>query len=465
MVTKNKKISIRKNDSLSKRNELPAGAQNRIDGWVNALTGVGVMNKDKKLAAYAEAVILDMATLGALYQSSSIAARIIDRPVEEMLRAGYKITSKDITEEKLEQLRLEMEYKKVDSKIEEAMKLARLYGGSAIFVGINDGGNPFDPVQYDKIQSIDYLITLDRYELTADSIIDKDVRSDNFGWPLFYRINSSDTSVSNQKIHYSRLIKFFGVKHNRRISTFFNYWGDSLLSRVYNSLRNYNTSHDTVPNIITEYVLKVIKMVDLPEIISQGDDAALMKRLQLVSMTTSILNTIIIRAEEEVINQSTNVSGLKEIIETVDNALLADTDIPHTILFNDSAGGLGSTGESERVSWYNYISGLQESQLRPELLKIVELFVSSKAGAIKDSNVDFSVEFNPLWMPSEKETAETRKITSETDANYIDRGVLDPLEVAESRFGSGQFSSETTIDIASREKLEIPDDVNEPDEN
>lgn len=440
--------------------------EKRLDGWVNALTSMGVVGKDKKMASLIEQIFLDQPTLDALYQADHIAARIVDKPAHEMMREGYRFTSQEIEAKDFELFHGEMEALNFDKKVEEAVKLSRLYGGAAILIGANSSNDDSflkeqAPLDLTKINSIDYLLVLDRFELTNGTEIDTDVRSPNFGFPVYYSISSASLKPgeTQKKIHHSRLLRFYGVELPRNMRRMFNYWGDSVLSRAYLAIRNFHTAHDTVPSIIQDFVNFILKMEDLPDIVSQGETGSddLQKRLQLLSMTTSVLNAMIIRKEEDVEKKSTNVSGLGDLLKSVKENLLTAVDIPHTILFNESAGGLGSTGESERTAWYDHIKDMQESILRDKILWAAEVFRAAKTSVLNGTKGKITLEFNPLEQMDEKETAEIRKIQSETDGNYINNGVLDPIEVAESRFGTGQYSLETTIDMDLREKGDLPD--------
>ena len=58
---------------------------------------------------------------------------------------------------------------------------------------------------------------------------------------------------------------------------------------------------------------------------------------------------------------------------------------------------------------------------------------------------------------TETETAAYRKTIAETDQIYISNGVLDPAEVAASRFGGDMYSPETVIDLEARENPEVPE--------
>ena len=75
---------------------------------------------------------------------------------------------------------------------------------------------------------------------------------------------------------------------------------------------------------------------------------------------------------------------------------------------------------------------------------------------------NWSLQFIPLWQNTEEQDAVTRRTTAETDAIYIDRGVLTPDEVAISRFGGNKWSMNTEIDMESRERItDHPEELEE----
>ena len=76
---------------------------------------------------------------------------------------------------------------------------------------------------------------------------------------------------------------------------------------------------------------------------------------------------------------------------------------------------------------------------------------------------DWKIEFNPLWQPTEAEVVETRNKQADTDMKYIQAGVLTPEEVAISRFGGDEYSSETIlIEATDRSNIGV---VEEPKES
>lgn len=419
----------------------------RYDGWMNALTSLGVVGRDKRMAAYVDLNILSRGQIDALYQQDDIGARIINRPAEEMFREGYEVKVAGKTEVDLKQFGMQLEALDVNKKFEWAKKMGDAYGGAAIVMGIVDGRLPEEPVDINNISSIDYLTVLDRFELVSSGMIDTDLKSKNFGKPELYRValNGSVNANSSPLIHNTRILRFEGVEMPRRLSGYFDYWGDSKFSRIYNALRNYQTANDSAATIMQDFTQVVLKMKELGSILASGDDEQLIKRLHLATQTSSILNALVIRDDEEIEKKTTNVAGLPELLKSVANRLAAATDIPHTILFGESASGLGATGESEKRDFYDHIKSRQESEITPLLQKLIEYMMRAKKGPFGGKLYDFEIEYRPLWQLSETEQIKNKLALAQADEIYMVNQVLSPDEVRESRFGSGQYSYEIEI--------------------
>ena len=159
-------------------------------------------------------------------------------------------------------------------------------------------------------------------------------------------------------------------------------------------------------------------------------------------------------SKESYEKKASSVGGLDALIDRFTVALSAVSGIPHTLLMGQSPAGLNSTGESDIRFWYDKIAALQQEKMLKQMTYLVKIIMLSKQGPTNGKELDdWSIQFNPLWLPTEKEQAELRKIQSETDANYINTGVLIPAEVAVSRFGGDQYSTETILEPGDRKDL------------
>lgn len=443
-------IPLTRNDEMEARY-----TQMRFDGWFNAFTNLGVKGLDKRTGAHIVPHILSQPDMEALYQADDIAARIVDRLPEEMIREGFKIIipgdQTDIPERTLK------EWSRYDviNKVEQALKWERLYGGACLLLGLDDGLDPSEPVDLEKIRKIDYITVLDRFRIFPSAIINYDVTSQNFGMPDFYRVYTMQTTLP--QIHHTRIIRFNGVSVPWRLRASFNYWGDSIYSRLYKVIRDFQSVHDSAALIVQDFTQFIFKLKNLTQILAQGQkgDTLLTKRLELLGRTASIVNAIVIQDDEEAERKTTNVTGLPELMKMINNRLVAATDMPHTILLGESPSGLGASGDSERIDWYDHVRTKQKTKLEPQLLKLLEIFFAAKNGPTKGRIPEmFAVEFNPLWQQDEKEAAEIRWLQAQVDDKYIADTVVTPEEIAQSRFGSGQYSTETQLDLDLRNAVE-----------
>jgi phage-related protein (TIGR01555 family) len=121
--------------------------------------------------------------------------------------------------------------------------------------------------------------------------------------------------------------------------------------------------------------------------------------------------------------------------------------MPISKLFGQSASGLNATGEGDARNWYDAVKAYQADSVRPAYERMLRLIFAAKTGPTRGIEPDnWSLKFPPLWQPTEKERAETRKIVAETDAINYDMGLVTSEELRTSRFGGEEYSAETEID-------------------
>jgi phage-related protein (TIGR01555 family) len=130
---------------------------------------------------------------------------------------------------------------------------------------------------------------------------------------------------------------------------------------------------------------------------------------------------------------------------------VAGSDIPHTRLLGNSPSGLGATGLSETLNYYDSVKSMQEVHLRGPIELLVELLFQQEGSEEKPQDLTF--EFNPLFQQDEETAAKSREKQALIDEKYINMGVYDPDEVANSRFGTGRFSYETVLEEGRKREL------------
>ncbi len=446
----------KKKINLKKVNDAIDDMTSNIDGWGNILTGLGIEDRDKRMSAFASRSFFTTERLEDLYQCDDIAAKIVDLMPREMLRQGYTLKIEGDEDGSLAKATIDsLEKLQTNQKIEEQFRLARLYGGAAMLKGFIGNGAKLAP------SSVKFLTVLDSTMLQADSTtIISDLRDPNFGLPEFYKIVDSTADQTNKKIHRSRLIIVNGVDLPRKLLAKNDYWGQSVLLRTYNALRNFNTGYDSMATILTDFTQAIFKIKDLNKILKRGNEgeSIIRTRLRLITLLKSIVNAIVIQDNEEYTKTTTNVGGLADLLKKLDNRIVAATDIPHTILLGESPSGLGATGNSEKTDWYDKVKSEQMTKLDPVLRQVIDIVLFQINGGVIPP---YTIQYNALWQLDDKEQAEVQKSVAEADAIYLDRGALSVDEVRQSRWPSGKFSLDTHIDLdtdLTPEPIEIDND-------
>lgn len=430
----------------------------KVDGWANILTGLGIRGKDKRLNAEAQWNRMDESKAEQLYASDDIASKVVDYPVEDSLREGWKLIGVD----DVQTSKLNSEFYdrlKLAGKVELAWKYARMYGGGGLLLMTDDTQDYATPLNPDRVKSIRSVVAFTRWELQAQDI-ESDLASTNYGLPKYYSISprggQNGGGVAAQKFHHSRVIRFEGKLLPPRLFAQNNYWHDSVLNQLENSLLNFNTSYDSAANAVQDFRVAIFKLKNLQSLVANNQDDLVTKRLQILNTGKSLANALVIDADGESMEYSnSSFAGIPETLDKMSKRLQAATPIPHTRLFGNSPSGMGGTGRAEEGNYYDYLSQLQENYLHPILMKLYRLIAAQTTVGIK-LTTEFDVEFNPLWQMDDKELVEIRGKQAAADQIYLENGVLDPTEVRDSRFGTGKWSAEVKLQEPRPEPLPEP---------
>jgi hypothetical protein len=411
------------------------------DGWSNVLTRIGT-DYDKRTSHTFAAKVLTYDENEALWRGSDLGARIVERPVDEMIRQGWDVVIPN-DKPRQDELAAQLEDLEAGERLREALYYARAYGGGAVLVGADDGAsNLAKPLG--AVREILYLTALTTRELRADTYY-TDPRERNFGQPKTYLL-SPDTQTdavmaSGITIHESRILAFQGNVTSRRMLQLNQGWGDSIFVRVADVLRDFDVVWDSAALLMNDFAQGVYKIKGLAEIIGSGAESALITRMQLVDLMRSTVRAVLIDSEESFERQQTPVSGLPEILEKFMFRLAAASEMPVSMLFGQAPAGLNATGDADIRFYYDHLKNRQDRTLRPPLERLVRMVFQAAGGTEPEQ---WSVQFRPLWQLTEPEQANMHIAQANADQVYLSNRVLSPLEVRESRFGD-RYSVGTTL--------------------
>lgn len=446
----------------------------RQDGYTNLLNKYGTAQDNSMAYSYEqEPITIDMELIR-LYEGNGLFSKIIDRPAEEAVKHGLDIDYGDdkiaeYVEEKLDELDFE-------DKFATAEKWARLYGGSIIVMLCDDGGSLEDPLDFDKVKSIEELRVFERAIVQEDyqGLYQSKMIFKNsdlpIGQPEYYRINSIYGSFA---VHYTRCLIFRnGRLPEQTTNSVYRHWGMPEHVKIKQALRECMTSHSNGTKLLERSVQAIYKMKHLAQLLSSDEgEGKVLQRLQVIDMARGILNSMAIDADGEDYDFKTlQMAGVKDVIDTTCNMLSAVTNIPQTILFGRSPAGMNSTGDSDFENYYNMVENIQKQNMKANARTVIDLIL--RQGFLNGDISDiprFKVKFAALWSLSdaeqadiEQKKAQTAQIKAQTAQAYIDAGVLDPTEVRKSLALTGDFNIEELID---EDDIELPSDDSDSTEN
>lgn len=405
----------------------PRKTKLQTDGaYENAVLGVGNRRDRSTFTRPGSGRVLDFQSLENLYENDGFAARVIDLPADEMVRAGIELSSAtddDVIEAALEEL-------KVLPTLANAVRWADLYGGSVAVLVINDGGLFEDPLNEETIREIEGIRVYDRHQVSR---IEKytDPADKRYGQTKMWLVSPVDTGVP-YRVHESRVLTFDGASVPDRVRSRNDGWGNSRLQRVYDELTRLGMSYVWANSLLERAQQAVHGIPGLSDILRQpGGEAAVTKRIDLVDMARSINNTVVVDAGiggengETYDLKSTSFSGVTDILTKFENAMAAVAGMPKSLLFGDQSAGLNAGDKVGLENWYASIHQKQEHVLLNPLDRIVTLIMKWKGAYTPD----YRIEFCPLYVPSEKDMAEVEYKKAQTRQIYVDIQALDPSEV------------------------------------
>jgi hypothetical protein len=136
------------------------------DSLHNFVTGLGQWGIDRNKAVEFTLWLLDRATLENMYRGDWLARAIVDAPAEDMTREWRAWQASQQQIEAIESIEKTMDIRR---KVRQWISKARLYGGAALVIGVDDGNDPSQALDLEKCKKgcLKYVVVLHRWELNA----------------------------------------------------------------------------------------------------------------------------------------------------------------------------------------------------------------------------------------------------------------------------------------------------------
>lgn len=449
-----------------------------FDGFDNFVSRVGLQNNNTLSAGMYtfNLVTRNRVQLEAAYRGSWVVGQVVEVIAEDMTKAGIDITTNEQDNEIVE-FQKYIKAKSIWTSIASLIKWGRLYGG-AIAVFQISGQDLTSPLNVNSIAKGQFkgLAVYDRWQLNPvlDQVITEGA---DIGLPKYYDlvttastqnpIGTSAATVSGQlRIHHSRIIRNIGIELPFFQSINEQFWGESVLERMWDRLISYDTATMSSANLIERANNRTVGIQGFRQIIGAGGKAleGLSKMFDMMREFQTNEGLTLIDKDDSFASTSYSFAGLDSLLLQFGQQLSGASGIPLVRLLGQSPAGLSATGDSDMRIYYDNINSQQNAKLKLDTLLIV--MWASCFG--KPAPQDLSYTFVPLWQMSLLDKANIAKTNTETVLGAEEQGLISPAVAMKELRGlsgdTGLFSNITDEDVnkASQEPAPTPENMDDP---
>jgi hypothetical protein len=375
-------------------------------------------------------ITLNRALLSQTYIEHGIIQVVIDQPIDDAFRGGIIIKCPELSSDDIKELDSYLSREQILETYSQALKWARLYGGSGIL--INAGQDLTKPLNINSISEKTQVefYAADRWELSYSPS----------GMSLLDQLKSEDTldcpyNYYGHTIHKDNVIKLKNKAAPSLIRGQFGGWGVSELEKMIRSYNQYLKHQNVTYELLDESKIDVFKLNGFNSAIATRDGAQkTATRVALAAKIKNFQNALVMDIDDEYEQKTLGFGGLSEILTQIRIGLACDLRMPMAKLFGLSAAGF-SSGEDDIENYNAMVESDIRSKCKTGLIKILNIACQKVLGHIPE-NITF--DFKPLRIMTNQQES-----TVKTDAlNRITTAV-----------NSGLCTSEKAVELINSEKI------------
>jgi phage-related protein (TIGR01555 family) len=326
-------------------------------------------------------------------------------PVDDALRGGVEIKSKELSEDQIQELQVSLDRDDDLNTIGEAAVWQRLFGGAGVVILTEQ--DPETEFQLDLIGPDSKLEfrAVDMWELFWDQQntegYDPEVQDEWFEWYNYYAV----------KLHRSRVMRLKGLTAPSFIRPRLRGWGFSVVEALVRSINQYLKATDLGFEVLDEFKLDIFKIKNLVNtLLSPGGDQQVRQRVQMANWQKNYQNALVMDAEDDYVQKQLSFAGLADTMAGIRMQVAADMRMPITKLFGSQSGGLNSDDETDLEVYNSMIESEVRGKLKYDILRVCEIKCQKLFGMVPE---DLSLTFAPLRVLGavDEETVKTQKFT------------------------------------------------------
>lgn len=393
--------------------------------------------------------------LSQAYAEIGLVQTLVDIPVDDALRGGIEIKSKQLSEEQLQDLATAIERDNDLVVAGEAGKWNRLFGGAGIVILTDqDPETPLDVAALSIGDRLEFRAA-DMWELffdkQAEDGYDPSLQAHNYEFYSYY----------GTRVHKSRVLKLKGITAPSFIRPRLRGWGVSVVEILVRSINQYLKATDLGFEVLDEFKLDVYRIKDLVATLltGAGGEQAVLKRIAIANYQKNYQNAVVLDAEDEYENKQLSFTGLAEAMDGIRTQVCADMRFTPLKLFGIPAKGMNASDQESMDVYNSMVESQVRNKLRFTILQMLELKCQVEFGFVPD---DLMLAFKPLRVMSaeQEENVRTQKFNRVIQAQQA--GLITSQEFRDACNKSGLF--DITLDAVDELDEELPAET-EPEED
>ena len=341
-------------------------------------------------------MITNMRTLlNEMYIEHGIIQTMIDQPVEDGFRGGFKIISSELSNDEIIELEKKIEETEAVEKLIEALKWNRLFGGAGLIINVagEDPRDDFDIEAVGEGREIEFY-SADRWELANNPYILTPTLT-----PNGQRVKDVNFNYDGIESNPSRVLILRGKPAPSLKRLQLQGWGMSELERLVSPMNKFLKNQNVIYELLDEAKLDVYSIDNYAGSVASGQEEAVKKRIMLTNYMKSYLNALILDSEDKFDQKQMSMTGVSEVLREARYDIASAMKMPVTKIFGMSSAGFNS-GDDDIENYNSMIERDVRTPAKNIIKTIVRLLCKATFDYIPE---DIDIEFESLRIMKETE--------------------------------------------------------------
>lgn len=343
--------------------------------------------------------------LSEAYVEIGLIQTIVNVPVDDALRGGITIRSKELDEEDIKKIQVSMDRDNDIQNAGQGEKWDRLFGGAGVIIMTDqDPETPLDLKAIGPDSPLEFR-PVDMWELFWDKQntegYDPEIQTEQFEFYNYYAT----------KLHKSRVMRLKGLTAPSFIRPRLRGWGFSVVEVLIRSINQYLKAADLGFAVLDEFKLDVYKIKNLTSVlISSNGTNKVKERIQLANWQKNFQNALVLDSEDDFDHKQLSFAGLAEAMQGIRMQVAADMRMPMLKLFGTPATGLNASDEDSMEVYNSMVESEVRNKLKYNIIRMIEIKCQKLFGFIPE---DIEIEFKSLRVLSsvDEEAVKTQKFS------------------------------------------------------